>query len=303
MNWKAISFDWNQIRAFLATAEEGSLSAAARVLESTQPTLSRQVSALERDLGVTLFERGTRAMDLTEPGMELLEHVRAMGEAATRVSLAASGQSQDIEGQVSITATDLVATHHLPTVLERVRGEAPGLTIEVIASNEIRDLQQREADIAIRNVQPLQGELIARRVGVSTAHLVAAPRYLDRAGRPQCLEDLADHQIVGVGDPGRVLAYLNAAGASVTTDQVVRIFSASGTVLLALLEHGFGLGMMPRTIIDQRGTLEVVLPDLPTFEVPVWLVTHRELHTSRRIRLVFGLLADELERLVTGPTA
>jgi DNA-binding transcriptional LysR family regulator len=111
MNWNAVSFDWNQVRAFLATVEEGSLSAAARALNQTQPTLSRQVTALERDLGVTLFERGPRTMALTDTGIELLDHVRAMGEAAARLSLSASGQSQAIEGQVSITATDMTATY------------------------------------------------------------------------------------------------------------------------------------------------------------------------------------------------
>ena len=107
MNWQAVSFDWNQVRAFLATAEEGSLSAAARALSLTQPTVSRQVNGLEGDLGVTLFERGPRSMVLTTAGIELLDHVRAMGAAATRVSLTASGQSQAIEGQVTITTTNV----------------------------------------------------------------------------------------------------------------------------------------------------------------------------------------------------
>ncbi|MEQ9004201.1 MAG: LysR family transcriptional regulator, partial [Pseudomonadales bacterium] len=126
MNWAAVAFDWNQVRAFLATAEEGSLSAAARVLHQTQPTLSRQVTALERALGVTLFERGHREVRLTGAGLELLEHVRAMAEAANRVSLAASGQSHAIEGHVRITATELLATHHLPAMLRKLRERAPG---------------------------------------------------------------------------------------------------------------------------------------------------------------------------------
>ena len=109
MNWQSMSFDWNQARAFLATAEEGSLSAAARAIGQTQPTLSRQVAALEQDLGVTLFERIGRSLSLTQSGLELLDHFRAMGDAANRISLTASGQSQAIEGRVSITATDVTA--------------------------------------------------------------------------------------------------------------------------------------------------------------------------------------------------
>ena len=109
MNWDDLSFDWNQVRAFLATAEEGSLSAAARALKTTQPTISRQVAALELSLGVTLFERGPRTLLLTDAGRDVLAHVRVMAEAASRASIAATGQSQAISGIVSVTATDLVA--------------------------------------------------------------------------------------------------------------------------------------------------------------------------------------------------
>ena len=89
-----MAFDWNRARAFLATAEEGSLSAAARALGLTQPTLGRQVAALEEELGIVLFERVGRSLALTQSGIELLDHVRAMGEAANRISLTASGRSQ-----------------------------------------------------------------------------------------------------------------------------------------------------------------------------------------------------------------
>ena len=118
MNWQAINFDWNHIRAFLATAEEGSLSGAARALGQTQPTLSRQITALEDELGVTLFQRGHRSTDLTQSGIELLEHVRAMGEAASRISLTASGQASTVDGQVTITSTDTMAAVFLPKILQ-----------------------------------------------------------------------------------------------------------------------------------------------------------------------------------------
>src|SRR5690606_20507404 len=100
MSWEVVDFDWNQARAFLVTAEEGSLSAAARKLKQTQPTLSRQVAALERDLGVMLFERVGKQLQLTDTGRDLLEHVRKMGRAAGLMSLGASGRSQAIVGEV-----------------------------------------------------------------------------------------------------------------------------------------------------------------------------------------------------------
>ena len=291
INWQAVSFDWNQVRAFLATAEEGSLSAAARALQATQPTLSRQVSALEQDLGVTLFERGHRSMDLTESGVELLEHVREMGEAALRVSLAASGQAQDIEGQVTITATNMFATKHLPLILASVRDEAPGLEIEILTSNDVRDLRRREADISIRHARPEHSDLIAKRIGETVAQLYAATSYLDRVGRPKRPSDLVTLDFIGFEDPELMLPHFNAMGVPVTRDHF-KLYTASGTLYLALIEQGLGAGVLTKDVADERPDLELIEPNLPPFEVPVWLVTHRELHTSRKIRLVFDLIAD-----------
>ena len=299
MNWEAISFDWNQVRAFLATAEEGSLSAAARSLRLTQPTLSRQVGALEQDLGVTLFERGHRSMELTSAGVELLEHVKAMGEAAIRISLTASGQAQAVEGQVSITATNMFATYHLPPILARVREQAPGLEIEVIASNEVRDLRRREADIAIRHGRPQHTDLIAKLVGGTTAHLYAAKSYLDRIGRPNQPGDLVNFDFIGFEDPELMLPEFNAMGVPLTREHF-KLYTASGTVILALVEQGLGVSVVTKDVADRRPNIELVLPSLPPFEVPVWLVTHRELHTSRKIRLVFDLIADYVRNYPSG---
>ena len=121
MDWRSVNFDWNRARAFLVTAEEGSLSAAAKALGMTQPTLGRQVTALEQELGVVLFERAGRGLILTPNGLNLLEHVRSMGEAAGRVSLAASGQAETIEGSISITASELTSVFLLPPIVERLR--------------------------------------------------------------------------------------------------------------------------------------------------------------------------------------
>ncbi|MCH7911226.1 MAG: LysR family transcriptional regulator, partial [Candidatus Hydrogenedentes bacterium] len=114
MDWRSVKFDWNRARAFLVTAEEGSLSAAARALGMAQPTLGRQVDALEQELGVVLFQRVGRGLALTPSGLELLEHVRAMGAAASRVSLTSFGQSQSIEGTICIGASEIYAAILLP---------------------------------------------------------------------------------------------------------------------------------------------------------------------------------------------
>ena len=296
MNWQAISFDWNQVRAFLATAEEGSLSAAARALGLTQPTLSRQVTALEETLGVVLFERGPRAMTLTTAGREVLSHVRAMGDAATRLSLAASGQSQDVAGEVSLTSTTVFATLYLPEVLEKLRTVAPKLTVNVITSNDLKDLTRREADISIRHARPDQPDLIGKLVNETTGRLYASKAYLDLYGRPQTIEDLSQHTYIGFDTVERILPMFHSMGLPIDESNI-RITTTSGTLIIALIRAGLGVSFLTKDMAELYPDVEEVFPDLPPVPVPVWLVTHRELRTSRRIRIVYDLLTETFSGL------
>ncbi len=291
MNWQTSPFDWNQARAFLATAEAGSLSSAARALGLTQPTLSRQVAALEEALGVVLFDRVGRSLAITPTGVELLDQFRAMGAAAANIALAASGQSQAIEGQVCITASDALSAYFLPPILMRLRDLAPGIEVEVLASNDIRDLRRREADIAIRHARPDQPELIAKLVRTSQAHFYAATSYLDRHGRPQSAADLLDATFIGFAPVERLIAGLNACGLALTRSQF-KVVTDNGVVAGELIRQGFGIGVMPKEFAGILPGVEPVLPDLVSLPVPFWLTTHRELLTSRRIRVVYDLLAD-----------
>lgn len=293
MNEPTASFDWNQVRAFLATVETGSLSAAARSLGLTQPTLSRQVAALERDLGVMLFERIGRSLTLTAAGSELVAAVRDMGDAARRVSLAASSQSQSIAGLVRISASDVVAAYLLPAALERLQAIAPSIQIEIIASNAVSDLMRREADIAIRHVRPTQPDLVARRCPDTTARLYAATSYLDHHGRPRSGADLAEASFIGYTDAGGLVSELNARGLPITGSNF-RWTTGSVVVAWEMIKQGLGPGVMFSLVADGTPDIEPVLPDIDPFPVPMWLATHRELHTSRRIRLVFDFLADTL---------
>lgn len=293
MNWQAISFDWNQVRAFLATAEEGSFSGAARALKTTQPTIGRQISALEGSLGVTLVERSVRGLTLTQAGRNLLDHVRAMGEAATLISMSADGQSQEVTGEVTVTATDLLSAVVLPTILAPLRQTASGIRVRIVSSNDIQNLMQREADIAIRHARPDQLELIARHVGDFRASLYAASVYLDRVGRPRTPREVADHAFVGNADPERLMAPLHNMGIPVRDESFV-MSSDSGVVAWELVKSGYGISMQPEVLGEAEPGIEKVLPSLPSLQFPVWLVTHRELKTNRRIRLVFDMLARGL---------
>ncbi|MEM8935515.1 MAG: LysR family transcriptional regulator [Pseudomonadota bacterium] len=298
MKWDTISFDWNQVRAFLATAEEGSLSAAARALGLTQPTVSRQVLGLEEALGVVLFERGAKTLLLTDAGREVLEHVRVMGEAASRVSLTATGQSETLSGMVSVTATNIFATLYLPKILVRLREIAPGICVNIIASNAVQDLTQREADISIRHARPEQPDLIGRLIGETTANLYASASFLDAHGRPRSIEDLSSLPLVGFETVERVLPYLKSFGLSSGEEQIVAV-STSGTVIVALARAGLGMTFLTEDMGSRFSDLELVYPDFEPVPVPIWLVTHRELHTSKRIRLVFDLIGEEMKEVMS----
>lgn len=293
--------DWNHLHAFLETAECGSLSAAARKLGLTQPTLSRQVAALEASLGVTLFERVGKAMALTESGLDLLEHTRAMGAAADALALAATGRSQAVEGVVTVSASDMVATYLLPPLVKTIRARAPGITVELIASNALSDLRRREADIAVRHVPPQQPDLIARLLRQCTAHAYASRDWALAHGHPRRADEATALPFVGSDRGGHYLAYLRAHGLPVDSASFT-CHAENSTVQWALVRQGLGIGFMLDEIAAATPDVVRVLDDMPPIEFPLWLVTHRELRTSRRMRLVFGWLAEGLTRPACGPS-
>jgi len=295
MNWQAITFDWNQVRAFLATAEEGSLSAGARALGLAQPTLGRQVAALEERLGVTLFERVGRGVALTQAGRDLLDHVRAMGEAAHRIALVAAGRAEAVAGKVCISAADTVAAYVLPGVLADLREAAPEIEIEILATNSLSDLLHREADIAIRHVRPEEPDLVARLVREGAGGIYAAQSFLRRYGRPRVPADLTPLPFVGMASPERMAAELSRIGLPVSPRNF-GLYCENMAVACEMVRRGLGVGVMSDDIASQMPEVERLLPDMPPIPVPLWLVTHRELRTSRRIRVVFDHLAAALAR-------
>ncbi|MCA9716337.1 MAG: LysR family transcriptional regulator [Myxococcales bacterium] len=296
MNWRHIGFDWNHARAFLATAEEGSFSAAARALGVAQPTIGRQIAALEEELGVDLFERVGRAVRPTSVGLDLAEHVRAMRAGAERVALTAAGQAMSLEGAVSIAASEVIAAYLLPPIFARARAAHPALELELVVSNSVSDLRRREADIAVRNFRPKDAELYARKIHDGRARLYAAPAYLARLGDPTSPEDLvANAEIFAFDRTDLMLDGLKALGLPVTPRNFP-IVTGNHLVQWELAKRGLGICIIMEEIGDAEPRVRQVLPALPPIPVPLWLTSHRELRTSRRIRVVFDLLAEGLSR-------
>lgn len=293
MDWKTIQFDWNRAKAFLVTAEEGSLSAAARALGMTQPTLGRQVAALERELDVILFDRVGKQLVLTQSGLELVDHVRQMSDAATRVSLAASGQSQQLKGEICITAIDSIAAFCLPSITQKISESYPSISFEILASDNLSDLNRREADIAVRNVRPIHPDLVAKKICNVPARLYASKGYLDNLGRPITTSKLSKANFTGFNRGEDMISTLVDLGLTVSSDNFP-VVSENHLVQWELVKLGAAVGIMMECVGDKEPLVERVLPDATAIEFPIWLVANKHLKTSKRIRVVYDMLSDSL---------
>jgi len=294
MDWRSIQFDWNQARAFLVTAEEGTLSAAARALGLTQPTLGRQVSALEQTLGTQLFDRIGTGLTLTPTGLELLAHVKQMGEAANALSLSAAGLSMTLEGNVCISATESMAYFTLPPLIAELRGLYPGIQIEIEVSNETRDLNRREADIALRAYRPTQPDLIVKRLKDYEARLYAIPSYLNKLEKEYGKNAIQNADFIGFSSTSDYPNQLKERlGLEVKTEQFP-LLTMNHLVHWQLVKQGLGIGVMTTDVGDKEKQVVAVQPNEPIIKGELWLVTHSELRTSLRIRKVFDFLAERL---------
>ncbi|RWP84822.1 MAG: LysR family transcriptional regulator [Mesorhizobium sp.] len=294
--------DWNLIKSFVAVAESGSLSAAARKLSASQPTLGRHIGELERALGVTLFRRGRHGYELTEAGSTLFERGKAVSEQASAFSLLALGSVEAIEGTVRIAASEVVAAYLLPEMTMRLGIEEPGIEVEIVASNQVENLLRRDADIAIRMVKPAQNELMARRVCDIELCACAAKSYLDRRGRPLKPADLVDHDLVGFDRGDEIIRGFTQHGIPVTRSSF-RFRADNQIVLWEAVRAGNGIGLGQEPLADRDPLIEKVLPDLPLPVLPVWLAMHRDVRTSVRIRRVVDFLHEELKRYSAGAGA
>ncbi|GLO62530.1 LysR family transcriptional regulator [Vibrio sp. MACH09] len=295
IDWKAIDFDWNHARAFLVTAELGSLSAAAKALNSSQPTLSRQVHALEKQLKVALFERVGKGLELTPSGIELIECVKNMGDAASHLSLIASGKSESLEGAVCISASEVMAVYELPALISKLRIIEPKITIELVASNSSSDLKRREADIALRSYRPTQPDLIAKKIRNDDFFLYASTHYLESMGNPGSVADFNHVDFIGAPESHQIISMLNHRGLQLTLDNFP-VTTANHTAYWELVKQGVGVGFIQDNLVKAEDQVKKVLPELGAFSSELWLVTHRELRTNRRIQYVFDFLSNELSQ-------
>ncbi|WP_299623881.1 LysR family transcriptional regulator [uncultured Tateyamaria sp.] len=287
------SLDWSFVQSFAAVAEHGSLSAAARALGSSQPTLSRHIANLEEVIGTRLFDRGRGGMALTQAGHDLVAHATQMADAAARFELSRDGHDVDVHGTVRITASQIVACYLLPQVLPALRQAHPGIAIEVVASDLSENLLRREADIALRMYRPTQLDVISKHIGDTAIGAYAAHDYIARRGMPETVQDFAGHDLIGYDRSTLIIDGMRAAGLDVTRDSFA--FRCDDQVVcwnMTLAGCGIGFGQFLMGDPDPR--VKRVSGNAPVASLPIWLTAHAELRSSARVRRVYDWLAENL---------
>jgi DNA-binding transcriptional LysR family regulator len=288
---------WDLYRSFLAVVQEGSLTAASRLLALTQPTVGRHVADLERALGQTLFVRGPTGLSPTPAALAIVPHAAAMAASAEALVRAASAAPEAEDGVVRLTASDFVGSEVLPPMLTAFREAHPGVVIELLASNANQDLSRRDADIAVRMARPTQGALLARKIGDITVGLFAHRRYVERHGRPESVEQLPRHAVIGFD---AIPFGLRTAGLLNIGRDLFALRSDSEHARLAALRAGFGIGGCQAQVAARDPDLLPVLPDQIRFPLEMWLVMHEDLKSLRRVRLLYDFLADALTAHLKG---
>ncbi|HWA91247.1 MAG TPA: LysR family transcriptional regulator [Rhizomicrobium sp.] len=285
---------WDLHRSFLGVLRFGSLSAAARELGLTQPTLGRHIDALEATLGVKLFARGRHGLVPSPAALSLRPHAEAMEAAAAALARAASGESDAPSGAVRVTASVMIGAEVLPSILTSFREANPQIAVELVLSNRNQDLSRRDADIAVRMIRPAQKALIAKRLGTVRGGLYAHLRYLARHGTPRSLEELAGHALIGFDRDAGMFRALALPGGLPVTREIFALRSDDELAQLGALRAGFGIGGAQAGIAAREPDLVPVLPGALRFKLEMWLAMHQDLKGSRRVRLLFDHLAGAL---------
>ncbi|MEM1237723.1 MAG: LysR family transcriptional regulator [Pseudomonadota bacterium] len=292
------SLDWALVQSFLAVAEEGSLSGAARRLGASQPTLGRQVKAMEEALDARLFARHARGLALTEMGEALLPSARAMARAMNDIRLAAAARETELTGTVRLTASVNVAHILLPPVFAKARARYPEIQLDLVANDDSENLLFGESDIAVRMYRPTQPDLIAQYLGTFEVGLYAAKGFLTGDDRYDP-ETLFQGDLVGYDTLTRLVDGMNQRGFPATrADFATRCDNV--LVQWELIAMGCGLGFGPVLQGDADPRVERIPLPFDIEGLPMWLTTSEAMRRTPRIRAIWDVMVAELAQ---SPTA
>jgi DNA-binding transcriptional LysR family regulator len=288
--------DWSDLQFCLAVARHGTLSAAAKALQVTQPTVGRRIAAFERRLSAKLFVRTPRAWTLTEVGSSVLQHAERMQVHALSAESLATGRDAGVVGRVRITASEWMICSVLSAALAPQLARHPGLCLELIADVRHLSLLKREADIALRPSPFKQKEVAQRRVGVLSFGLYASEAYLSRHGQPDFTRGADGHVFVMATDDMNNLAdyeWLPPLAANAR----VAVRTNGREPMARMAAAGIGITCLPRYLGDATPNLRRLETPTPSPERTLWLGVHRAARTTPRIRAALSFIGEALGHL------
>jgi DNA-binding transcriptional LysR family regulator len=292
--------DWDKLKVFHAAAEAGSFTHAGEQLGLSQSAVSRQVSALEQELSVSLFHRHARGLILTEQGEVLYRtaHEVFMKLEAARAKLTDTRERPN--GELKVTTTVGLGVNWLTPRLGEFMDLYPDVRINLITTDEELDLAMREADVAVRLRQPVQPDLIQRKLFSVRFHIYASPEYLKRFGTPRTLEELDKHRVLLLG--GNVPAYLQNVNWLV---DVARDGKGPRTPLLVInnilgimraCQRGLGIAMLPDYLVEEDGGLVQLFVDGEEISLDAYFVYPEELKSVARVQVFRDFLVAKAQR-------
>jgi DNA-binding transcriptional LysR family regulator len=281
--------DWDKLRIFHAAAQAGSFTHAGEQLNMSQSAVSRQVSALEQDLGVSLFHRHARGLILTEQGEHLFEAANEVFVKLESVRSTLTESSEKPSGMLRVTTTVALGSTWLTQRIHEFLELYPEVRLHLILDDGELDLAMRQADVAIRLRQPVQPDLIQRKLFTVHYHVFASPAYVARHGEPKTLDDLDQHRIVTFGvpvPPGiRDVNWLEIAGRPPGSPREAAVRINNIYAIKTAVERGAGIAILPDYMIEPNSPLVRLLPDaeVPTFDT--FYVYPAELKNSARVNV------------------
>jgi DNA-binding transcriptional LysR family regulator len=288
--------DWNDLRYFLAVARGGSTLAAGRALRVSQTTVARRIAALERALGIPLFEKRQAGYALTPAGEELLGRAKQVESSAGAFSEAAAAHGRDLRGTVRITSEDIYMNSLVSPLLGDLHELHPEIMIELDAGQEMRDLGKGEADIALRSSSKDQpAGLVGRQLGKDDWTLYCSRAYAARHGTPTSVDDLKSHAIIG-GGGGNLWRHYQAWLQQLGLEDRVAMHHANSTGLLSAVRSGLGIAVLPCVVADADSDLIRCIRPREDHGRILWLLTHERVRHEPRIRTVIDFLYARLSR-------
>ena len=292
--------DWDKLRIFHAVAAAGSFTHAGETLDLSQSAVSRQISALEQDIQAPLFHRHARGLILTEQGDTLYRAVRDVAQRleAARVRLADSRERPS--GELRVTTTMGIGTNWLAPRLGEFLELYPDIRLNVILTDDDLDLGMREADVAIRVREPVQPDLIRRRLFTMHFHAYASPPYLKRNGQPRDLNDLERHRIlvygVSAGSYLQNIKSLQTAGRDAKAPRVAAMTINNLTAVWRAVQSGVGIAVLPDYLMAGDSALVRILPEADMPELDCYLVYAEELKNVARVQVFRDFLGATAQR-------